>query len=84
MIQKMPACRHFLYRFPNLNRNPAHKNKFFRPQVRRSRAAKATHPASKSLPAENFFHLGHKVFSQQYVTCINSGLNVTEQRDRPK
>jgi hypothetical protein len=26
----------------------------------------------------------HKVFPQEYVTCINSGVNVTEQRGTPK
>jgi hypothetical protein len=39
---------------------------------------------SKRLPYENFFARDHKVFPQEYVTCINSGVNVTEQRGTPK
>jgi hypothetical protein len=39
---------------------------------------------SKCLPHGNFFAEDHKVFPQQYVTCINSGVNVTEQRGTPK
>jgi hypothetical protein len=40
--------------------------------------------ANKKLPYENFLRLHHKVFPQQYVTCFNSGVNVTEQRGTPK
>jgi hypothetical protein len=40
--------------------------------------------ANKKLPRENILRPYHKVFPQQYVTCINGGVNVTEQRGTPK
>jgi hypothetical protein len=38
----------------------------------------------RTLPHANFLASTHKVFPQQYVTCFNSGVNVTEQRGTPK
>jgi hypothetical protein len=39
---------------------------------------------TKKLPYKNFFVGDHKVFPDQYVTSINGGVNVTEQRGTPK
>jgi hypothetical protein len=63
--------------------DPQAKNNFFCSQVRAFQVAKAGRVPSKTLPHEKFLIYEHKVFWNRYVTCINSGLIVTEQRDRP-
>jgi hypothetical protein len=50
----------------------------------RSTPPRARSTISRTLLHANFSLSHHKVFPQQYVTCFNSGVNVTEQRGTPK